>query len=286
MNFTVKKISLVLVCLILSLQTFAQSSVSEVSQVIVQTDWTTKQITEKIVFKQAQINIFDSKQSISILTILPDSTTQLAINDVSDTLIVTSELCKQVDAIAGVNASFFDMKNGGAIDFVRVNGTILHKTRKISERSNAAFAIYKRGVQILERDTIDANWEHTIDCKNVIVAGPLIMKNGEAVKFSKDAFNKNRHPRTCIATKTDGRVLLIVVDGRNANAAGMSLNELYVLAKSLDCADAMNLDGGGSSTMYVRGEDTNGVVNYPSDNQQFDHEGERRVANVIYVCNK
>jgi len=47
----------------------------------------------------------------------------------------------------------------------------------------------------------------------------------------------------------------------------------------------MNLDGGGSSTLYVNGATETGVVNHPSDNKKFDHLGQRPVANIIYVAN-
>lgn len=271
-----------LVCLMTPLQIFAQSSVCELANIIQQTAWKTKQITEDVVFKQAQLDIFDSRQTISMLALQPASTAKLAIYDGGDELYLTSELCKQVDAVAGVNASFFALDAGkGSIDFVRVNGTVLHESR--SKFRNAAMTIDESGIHFLKRDTTDAKWENKIDCENVIVSGPLIMENGEVAQLDKNAFNENRHPRTFVATKADGTILLIVVDGRNANAAGMSLYELYVLAKSLGCEHAMNFDGGGSSTMYVRGEPDNGVVNYPCDNKQFDHAGERRVGNVIYI---
>jgi exopolysaccharide biosynthesis protein len=257
-------------------------SVGNVSKIIAETDWKTKQIAKNVVFKQAQVEIFDAPQSISMLTISKNASARLGIKDVSDTRITTSALCKQVDAIAGVNASFFDMENGNSVDFVRVNGTVLHKTRK-NYFNNAALAIDKDGVRILGRDTTDVDWENNIDCENVVVAGPLIMKNGMSALLQADQYVHDRHPRTFVAIKADKSVLLVVVDGRNANAAGMSINELYILAKALGCEDAMNFDGGGSSTMYIRGEDGNGVVNYPCDNKLFDHNGERRVANAIYV---
>jgi outer membrane protein assembly factor BamB/exopolysaccharide biosynthesis protein/Icc-related predicted phosphoesterase len=278
-----KKIICVFICCVIIFQTFAQSSINAVSKIVSETDWNTRQISENTVFKQAQIEIFDSRQSISILEITPSSTVRLGINDVSDTLVHTGQLCKQVDAIAGVNASFFDMKNGGSVDFVRVNGEILHNKTKISQRNNAALIIDKQNVKILERDTADHDWEDNLNYENVIVAGPLIMKNGMPAALQKSAFNENRHPRTFAATKTNGNVMLVVVDGRNAKAAGMSINELYIFAKALGCSDAMNFDGGGSSAMYISGENENGIVNYPSDNGLFDHHGERRVANAVYV---
>ncbi|MDR2802272.1 MAG: phosphodiester glycosidase family protein [Prevotellaceae bacterium] len=264
-------------------QAFAQPSAVEVSKILSEAPWQTKEITRNITLRQVQLTLFDAQQSISILEIVPDAAVQPGIHDVSDTLVGTSELCRQADAIAGVNASFFDMKNGGAVDFVRINGTVLHETAQRTPRNNAALAIDAPAVRILARDTANVAWEQTIDSKNVLVAGPLIMKDGLPAPLQKNAFNENRHPRTFVAIKGNGVVLLVVVDGRNVHAAGMSIAELYVLSKALGCRDAMNFDGGGSSTMYVRGENENGVVNFPSDNKLFDHRGERPVANIIYV---
>ena len=266
-----------------AMQALAQPSVAETSKALAEASWQTKEITGNITLRQVQLPLFGAQQSIHILEIIPGDAVLLGIHDVQDTLIGTSELCRQVNAIAGINASFFDMKNGGAVDFVRVHGTVLHETAKRTSRNNAALAIDASAVRILARDTTNAGWENTVDSKNVLVAGPLVMKDGLPAPLQENAFNQNRHPRTFVATKSDGVVLLVVVDGRNTRATGMSIAELYVLSKALDCRDAMNLDGGGSSAMYVRGEPENGVVNYPSDNKLFDHRGERRVANIIYV---
>ena len=73
-------------------------------------------------------------------------------------------------------------------------------------------------------------------------------------------------------------MIAVVVDGRNTQAEGMTINEVTLLMQALGCREAMNLDGGGSSTAWV---ENLGVVNFPSDNKIFDHEGERGVANVI-----
>ena len=48
----------------------------------------------------------------------------------------------------------------------------------------------------------------------------------------------------------------------------------------LGCTEAINLDGGGSSTMYIK---DSGVVNYPSDNNRHDHDGQRPVSNAIIL---
>ncbi|HEX9930238.1 MAG TPA: phosphodiester glycosidase family protein [Pyrinomonadaceae bacterium] len=113
-----------------------------------------------------------------------------------------------------------------------------------------------------------------------IVGGvPQLIKNGkieitwEQEKSSK-SFVETRHPRTAIARIKDGRALLVTVDGRSETSAGMSLQELAEMLLEMGATDAMNLDGGGSTTMVLEGK----VVNRPSDK-----EGERPVSDAILV---
>ncbi len=75
-------------------------------------------------------------------------------------------------------------------------------------------------------------------------------------------------------------IIILVADGRHDEAVGLTLRELAKVLLDLGCVDAVNLDGGGSSTMYIRDR---GVVNHPSGNRRFDHEGERAVRTVIMI---
>jgi hypothetical protein len=90
-------------------------------------------------------------------------------------------------------------------------------------------------------------------------------------------FSAARHPRTAVGLARGGRELLLVgVDGRGSNgSAGMSLVELGRWMRVLGAISAANLDGGGSTTVWVRGA---GVVNRPSD-----PTGERPVGNALFV---
>jgi len=90
----------------------------------------------------------------------------------------------------------------------------------------------------------------------------------------------------CFAITKNKRILLITVDGRNINSAGMSLFELTKLMRWLKADDAINLDGGGSTTLWINNYMENGVVNYPTDNKKWDHEGQRKVANVVLLKKK
>lgn len=100
---------------------------------------------------------------------------------------------------------------------------------------------------------------------------PWLIKNGEFSKRTDrhglDAatpFASNRHPRTAVGVTREGHFLLVVVDGRQITSRGATLREMAQLMMDLGCVNAINLDGGGSSTMVVRGL----VVNSPSDGQQ------------------
>ena len=129
----------------------------------------------------------------------------------------------------------------------------------------------------------EKGWEESIKAENVLLTGPLLLLNSETQFFAKTAFNDNRHPRTCVCVTSDKKLLILTVDGRASEAEGMSLHELSGLLKSLKCKDAINFDGGGSTTMYIAGKPENGVVNYPSDNKKFDNAGERSVSNVFII---
>lgn len=90
-----------------------------------------------------------------------------------------------------------------------------------------------------------------------------------------------RHPRTAVGQSRDGkRLFLVVVDGRRpGHSVGMTLPELARLMLELGATEAINLDGGGSSTMAVRTSDAEPrVVNRPSD-----AEGERPVGNALGI---
>lgn len=126
----------------------------------------------------------------------------------------------------------------------------------------------------------DRGAELLLDKSTDLIAGiPQLIKNGkiditwEQEKTSK-SFVETRHPRTAVAKLKDGKFLMITVDGRSESSGGISLQDLAEYLLSLGAVDAMNLDGGGSTTMFLDGK----VVNTPSDK-----EGERKIGDAILV---
>ncbi len=113
-----------------------------------------------------------------------------------------------------------------------------------------------------------------------VVGGyPELLDGGQVaagVAAARPEFATLRHPRTSVGVDTDrSRLWMVVVDGRQEpRSAGMTLPELARLMAALGVDEALNLDGGGSSAMLLRGR----LANRPSD-----AEGERRVANSLWL---
>ena len=112
---------------------------------------------------------------------------------------------------------------------------------------------------------------------------PIVVLDSALTLAARDtvAFSVTRHPRTAVGISRDGsRLWLVTVDGRQPDhSVGMSLLELGTLMRDMGAVQAINLDGGGSTAMIVRGRDgALRVVNHPSD-----REGERAVGNALAV---
>lgn len=259
---------------------FAQES--QDSLTVVTKDWKKTKVTKGVVWKQGHFNnLFDSEQEINYVEIdLKKNLKKIYLAAEPSELKPTSQLALEYQALVAVNGGFFDMKNGGATDFIQVDNKVVNRTRKKSDRGNALLLLSKEEIKIkAATDTLYEAGRYP----NVMLSGPLLVTDGNTYPLTKNAFNDNRHPRTAIALTGDDKLLLFVVDGRNKSSHGMNLHELSSILRWLGAKDAMNLDGGGSSTLYIKGATQNGVVNYPSDNKLFDHEGERAVANIIYL---
>lgn len=98
--------------------------------------------------------------------------------------------------------------------------------------------------------------------KHIIGGGPYLVKNGQAyVDISEQKLGSigGRNPRSAIGYTADGDLIIVAVDGREKASIGMTLWELASFMKSIGCVNAMNLDGGGSTVLYVNGK----VVNHP-----------------------
>ena len=239
-------------------------------------------------FKHNQI--FGSNQHICMLEIPAGSPRRLAY--AYDTILTeVSVQAERVDALAAVNGSFFDMDEGNPICYLKIDSMVVGentpgKTDTVNRKyyQYGTLALNNGYPRILHTDSCRF-WENRLGYKDVMTAGPLLIHHNQVMAMRDDrTFVTRRHNRTAIGIKSDGTIIVMTIDGRfKHNSAGMSLNEVIQVMQWLGCIEALNLDGGGSTTMYVKGLGQEGIVNYPSDNNKFDHDGERPVSNIIYL---
>jgi hypothetical protein len=112
-------------------------------------------------------------------------------------------------------------------------------------------------------------WANVFDA---VGGAPLLLRDGETVGICNSSCG--RQPRTAVGVTASGKILLVVVDGRQARwSLGPTVDEFAQIMADLGAVSALNLDGGGSSEMVVEGE----VVNRPSDGQ------ERSISNAILI---
>ena len=113
--------------------------------------------------------------------------------------------------------------------------------------------------------------------RHVLTGSPMLVEGGlpvdQAVNEGLWGSVLKYSPRTALGVTAQGKVLLVVVDGRQESSAGLTLEEMAYLMIDLGAVQAVGLDGGGSSEMWVKGK----IVNNPSDNKK------RSLANGLII---
>ena len=283
--------------LFFGLVTISQHAFSQNSDSVnvVSANWEKKEIAPKthlLTYHFNQKNLFGSNQFVAYIEIKRSGSAPVfAFGNEVKVKKTTSTFGKELNAIAAINGTFFDVANGGSVDFVKMDGVVikqnvLDKNGNRVRHQRAAIVIDSKGKLALKMWDNTPNWENTLPEKNVMLSGPMLLSKNHYEQLDTTAFTRLRNPRTAIGIKANGNVILLTIDGRHENSAGASLHELAKLMRWLGCTSAINLDGGGSTTLWVADATANGVVNYPSDNKKWDHEGERKVANVVILKKK
>lgn len=253
----------------------------DLPELLAQAKWKTSQVADGISWKHFQFpNIFDSKQYINIFEIDLSKGRSLDIPYVKSGFLKTSDAAKTAKALVAFNGSYFNTTIGGSTVFFKHNNSIINETVKgfNTYRENGAFVLDATGKpKVVQKPA--SGWA-SLSEPMALVGGPLLILNAQEQSQMNVDFNNNRHPRTAVGITAEQKMIVVVVDGRSSQSQGLTIPQLSQLMKALGCTAAVNFDGGGSSTAWVKDE---GVVNFPSDNGKFDHEGERGVATVFTV---
>lgn len=185
-----------------------------------------------------------------------------------------SELAKKIHALAAINGDYFDPKMNPVGLTVGPCGA--WQGSKDTAREGVVAVGAKQARIDRQKDVMDPveDWVET-----AISGWPVLVVDCEPLTAAQlpgsDPFTRAPHPRTAVGLSRDRKTLYFVVaDGRRQNAPGLTLAELgKFMAEELEACSAINLDGGGSTAMWV----SDRIVNKPSDGT------ERRVADHLAV---
>ena len=173
----------------------------------------------------------------------------------------TKNYIENYNAVASVNADFYNMSNGCPAGALVMEGKEYNGVG-----GENFFAILKDGTPIIGGS---AEWKaNRENIQEAVGASMWLVKDGKIVASSGDNYYASRASRTCVGITYDGQVVLMVLDGRQEPfSAGGNAIEIAQIMYDAGCVAAVNLDGGGSTTFAAKaeGEDSVSVVNRPSD---------------------
>ncbi|MBA4322236.1 MAG: hypothetical protein C0408_05400, partial [Odoribacter sp.] len=168
----------------------------------------------------------------------------------------TSKQASSADAMAAVNAGFFNIKDGGSATYIKTEGRIVDTdTAKKWPKSinfNGSVLIDSEGHLSINKAMPNSWYDSHPEFHDVLVTGPLLLNDEKKSLLPETSLVITRHPRTSIGLINKHKAVLVTLDGRTAYARGMTLLNLTDLMISLGCKDAVNLDGGGSTTMWIK----------------------------------
>ena len=167
------------------------------------------------------------------------------------------EICDKYGATLAINAGGFEdtggVGNGGTpLGFVFSEGSLkfggLNESHELIgvDRNNVFVIGSMTGQQAIDRGVRDA-----------VSFGPFLVLNGNPLQVT--GMGGGLNPRTAIGQRADGAMLLLVIDGRQTHSLGATLNDLINVMLQFGAVNAANLDGGGSTVLYYKGEVQNSV---------------------------
>jgi exopolysaccharide biosynthesis protein len=275
-------------------------------------EWKVTELERGAQAMYAQVPMFNSVQSICVIKYPAKKfKTEILHRPGKEQADIPSKIGKEVGAAFALNAGYFDMKALTPTVYFRVGDEVYGQTHPTEEyRVDGVIALKnKKGTKVMIAKSTPAEYDEVAGkCHAVMATGPTLIIEDEIVvpvlmgnaadganaaaaqeelkrsgkssqHYSSAKFYDRRHPRTAIGTDSKGYIYLVVIDGRfPGQGDGATIWETAKICELLGMDNAINLDGGGSTTIW---SETTGVINHPYDNRKFDHEGERKIPNMI-----
>lgn len=196
------------------------------------------------------------------LVILKPRAMEVVATDQNQAWSVVSDFAKKVGAQIAINANFFSKTESCGV--TAGDG---HLWTSVYEGCPMTMAFFRDGRVVIHQGKVrkDGALSPSVGLVAAVSGRPRLVENSEA-SAAVEAFAKVRHPRTALGLKKDGTLVILVADGRREAALGFTGPEMSEIFLREGVKDAINLDGGGSSTLFIESE--GGVQNKPSDGHE------------------
>lgn len=221
----------------------------------------------------------------------PKIQTNIIFSDDLDKRETLSQFVQRTDAILAVNGGYFIMGKTPTshVGLLKTGGTMIEPAASTIIRWGRRYNVARGAFGIKSNHRFDIAWANTRhdtifewahpipnkkgrpsaelnfaeasvwDVEEAVHAGPVLIQDSTiCITVDEEVFFGTKipelNPRTAVGYTRDNHLVLVVVDGRQSGSRGASLEEIANVMLKLGCIEALNLDGGGSSGMVVRGE--------------------------------
>lgn len=188
----------------------------------------------------------------------------------------TTKIAENYNAIAAINGGAFVDKTtaewtgtGAYPDGIVISESKLIWNSTPEGTKTDLFGITKEGILLVGQYSYEELKD--LGVQEALSFGPVLIINNKLQNISKDG---GIAPRTAIGQRADGAIILLVIDGRRLGSYGATYTELQEIMYKLGAINAINLDGGKSTTMYYNGD----IINTPSSSM-----GERALPTAVIV---
>jgi hypothetical protein len=231
--------------------------------------WTDTVLGEGVIHRrQVYSNLYGGTQTVNVIQVnLDNPNVRVAPIRPASGCARTSVLANNARALGAINGGYFD-GTCNSLSMIKINGTV-HSTNPGWRPARATLGLKPNAASITPTIARIASTNSWTAVDHALGGGPnLVTNNALDITVSGEGFDAalaNRNPRTAVGITATNQLLMVTVDGRTAAGLGMTFNELANYMRNLGCINAMNLDGGGSTTMWTS---PGGVRNTPSDGSE------------------
>lgn len=203
----------------------------------------------------------DNAQDYHLVSIAPRAMEAIA-TEPDQAWSVVSDFAERVGAEIAINANFFSKTESCGV--TAGDGRLW---TAVYEGCPMTVAFFRDGTASIFRGRVrkDGALSPSVGLRAAVSGRPRLVEDAQASP-PVEKFMTVRHPRTALGLKKDGTLVILVADGRRAAALGFTGPEMSEIFLREGVVNAINLDGGGSTTLYIKRE--GGIQNKPSDGHQ------------------